>query len=269
MRLFFGKLGFVHQHLWSRNRLYQASILAGPAPLVGGLLAAAIWLASHGGFGGQHRALPPWAKPEHVDLWNTAGGAPPVVAPTVPLPQTDAAGGLVGFKPGWRMATQRIDLRSGYDVNVDSTPLTASPLSGAKVEMAQIIAQAPKVPLYAGTAQGFLAVRTAGVYALSARFDRPPAEPADCLIRLAFGPHRVTSNIEISVFNDVSKTYEEARFTLEPGLYSIGWAFTCWHDQTVTAPGSLTILVGHPDEPKPMPARTDEIVHREAASPSN
>jgi hypothetical protein len=269
MRLFFSKLGFVHRHLWSRNRLYQASILAGTAPLVGGLLAAAIWVASHGGFGGRHQALPHWAKPEPQDVWKTAEGAPPVVQPSLPLPPIDDTGALAGYKPGWRMTTRQLDVNAGYEVNIDSTPLTAFSLEESKLDLARVITERPKVPLYVATGSSLLAIRTAGIYTLSLRFDRPAAQPADCLMRLGFGPHRVISNVEISIINDVSKTFDAARFDLQPGLYSIAWAFTCWHDHAVVAPGSLTLLIGHPGEQGLLPARADDIVQRDALKPSN
>ena len=268
MNRFFAKLGFVHRQLWNGNRLYQLSVLAGPAPLLGAILAGALWAAGLSTASSRHPP-PPWATPEPRDVWNSTDGPVQSVTPRAPLPPADAAGGVAGYKPGWRLATQRIEVRPGYDVNVETAPLTAVTLDGARIEMDRIIASGPKQGLYAGVAQAQLAIRAAGIYTLSLRFERPPAEPADCLMRLGFGQHRVVSNLDISVINQVTKTFDGTQFELQPGLYPIGVAFSCWHDQNVTAPGSLTLLIGHPGDQKPLPARPDDIVRREGDAVAN
>lgn len=152
------------------------------------------------------------------------------------------------------------------DVDVKTTPLTAFSLDGSTVDVAQIIAGGPKVSLYVGLGRGFLAIRTAGVYALTLRLERPAGPSADCLTRLGFGPHRVVSMLNIGFGNDV-KTFEAPRFDLQPGLYPIGWAFGCWHEHEVVGPGRITLLVGHPGDPTPLPARADDIVRQERIGP--
>jgi hypothetical protein len=269
MKHMFGKFGFVHRRLWRENRLYQASLLCGPAPLLGCVVAAGLWAAGIGGLMQRYGTQPSWAIPQKVDLWNTSGGTPQAVKPAEPLPKLDEAGHLIGYKTGWRMTTGKLDVRPGYNVNIDGKPLTAFSLDDSSLDMARIMAEGPKLPLYAGEGGGLFVVRTAGIYTLTLRFDRPAAQPADCLERLGFGPHRIISNVDTDVIRDVSKTFNSARFDLQPGLYSIAWAFSCWHDQAVTAPGRLTLLVGHPGETASLPARPDDIVQRDAIKPLN
>jgi hypothetical protein len=90
---------------------------------------------------------------------------------------------------------------------------------------------------------------------------------ANYLLRLGFGPRRVVSEVELSIANDVSKTFDPAKFDLQPGLYSIGWAFGCWRDREVVGPGRMTVLLSHPGEPHLAPARSDEIVRLKTTPP--
>ena len=258
---FFRKLGFVHRQLWWRNRLYQISVLAGPAPLLGILLAGAVWAAGSGIPG--RSAPPPWAKPEPREVWSSADGPISSVLPSAPLPLIDADGNLAGYKPGWRMATQRLELLPGYAVNTVGPALTGVTIEGARIDMDQIIAGGPKEGLYAAFGQGFLVIQDAGTYNLSARFERPPAEPASCLIRMGFGPRRVVSHVDLSLINQVSTTFDPVQFVLKPGLYLINWTLGCWHDQAVRAPGSVTVLIGRPADSSLQPVRSSDIVHRE------
>jgi hypothetical protein len=114
---------------------------------------------------------------------------------------------------------------------------------------------------------GFLAASTAGIYALSVRLERPAGRAANCLARLAFGQHRIVSNLQIDIIKDMAKSFDASRFDLKPGLYPISWAFGCWHDQDVIGPGQLTLLVGHPGETSLLPARDGDIVRLERPKP--
>ena len=267
MGRFFGKLGFVHRELWAGNPLYRLSVLAGPAPLVGALLAGVLWVAGVGGLG-TGRSAPRWATPEPHDTWNSADGPIRSVKPRASLPLVDAEGNLAGYKPGPRLATQPIQVQGNFDVNVESAVLTAVPYDSARLEMDRVIANGPKQGLYVGVADGILAIRTAGVYTLTLRLERPPAQPSSCISRLGFGEHRVISNVDLSLYNQEDKTFPGTQFELEPGLYPIAWVFGCWHEQTETAPGSLTLIIGHPDDVQPLPARADDILHREGGTPA-
>jgi hypothetical protein len=174
---------------------------------------------------------------------------------------------LVGYEAGWRATTHPIQVSPTLDVDVKPIPLTAFFLDGSSIDMAQIIAGGAKAALYVGVGSGFLAVRTAGVYGLSIRVERPAGPLADCLMRLVFGPHRIVSNLEVALVNDFSKAFDPARFDLQPGLYSIGWAFGCWHDGQVSGPGRMTLLVGHPGRSTILPALPDDIVRPERIKP--
>lgn len=151
------------------------------------------------------------------------------------------------------------------DVDVKSTPLSGFAMEGSRVDMERILAESPKDGLFAGIGAALLVARTAGIYTLAARLDRPAGRSADCLSRMAFGQHRLFSNLDLDVVNDVSKTFAPVRFELQPGLYWLRWAFGCWQGQRASQTGSLTILVGHPGEPKPQPGRPEDFI-RPAAS---
>ncbi|MGA9868048.1 MAG: hypothetical protein WBQ75_16610 [Acetobacteraceae bacterium] len=167
---------------------------------------------------------------------------------------------MTGYEVGWRVTANPIQVSPTLDVNLQPIPLTAFSVDGPSVDMAQIAAGGPKGSLYVGVGSGFLAVRTAGVYALSVRVERPAAPIANCLVRMGFASRRIVSNLELAVVKDFSKAFDAARFDLQPGLYPIDWAFGCWHDHDVIGPGRMTVLVGHPGEPTLLPARFDDIV---------
>jgi hypothetical protein len=259
MNRFLGKLGFIHRRLWSQDGLYRAALLFGPAPLVGCLLAGAVWgciLA----LGGETSQPPRWAVPQDPGTWSTSASQPQTIQPAKPLPPVGADGRLTGYELGWRVTTNPIVVSQTMDVDVKPTPLTAFFLDGPSVDMAQILPEAPNVSLYIGVGQGFLAIRTAGVYTLALRFERPAGPRADCLMRLGFGPRRIVSTLEAGVVRDLSITFDAVRFDLQPGLYPIGWAFGCWQNHEMIGPGRITLLVGHPGEQSISPARSDDFV---------
>ncbi len=258
MRHLLGKLGFIHRRLWRRDGLYRAALLFGPAPLLGCLLAVTVWegvLAVRSA----PQPPPPWAAPQSPASWNT-DAAPQTLQPVRPLPATDASGGLTGYEPGWRASINPIEVGTTMDVDVKAAPLSTFTHDGPAVEMSRILAMGPPDSLYVGIGRGFLAVRTAGIHALTLRVERPAGAPADCLMRLGLGPRRIVSNVQLQLARDFDTVFDAARFDLKPGLYPIAWAFGCWRGHDAIGPGRLTVLVGHPDDQSPQPARPDDIV---------
>ena len=259
---FFGKLGFIHRRLWERDGFYRTALLFGPAPLIGCGLVAAIWFAV--------REIPApvvqppnWAKPPPTtENWNTTGD-PQKVEPARQMPPVDANGGLGGYETGWRAAVFALDITPTLNTDIKRTPLSSFFVDGSTIESAQIIAAGPKNTRFVGAGSGFLAVRAPGTYAITLRFERPPGPTADCLKRLGFGTRNVVSNYELGNPGNVSKTFDAARFDLQPGLYPISWVFGCWKDQEAVGPGRISVLIGHPGEQALQPARPDEIVRQE------
>lgn len=204
---------------------------------------------------------PAWGVPQPGPVtWSTAPDQVQTVQPAAFLPPPSAGGRLGEFVPGWRGTAHPIQVSATMDVNVKTTELTVFDLDGPSIDMAAIIAGGPKSGLYIGEGQGYLAARTAGVYALTMRVERAAGAHANCLMRLGFGPHRILSNLEIVTAGALSKTYEAVRFNLQPGLYSVAWAFGCWQGTEVIGPGRITLMVGHPGEPNFLPARADDFV---------
>ena len=259
---FFSKLGFIHRRLWERDGFYRMALLFGPAPLIGCGLAAGIWFMV--------RAIPApavqppdWGKPPvGAQPWSTTG-EPQKVAPARQLPPVDANGGLSGFEAGWRAATYAVDVTPTLNTEIKRTPLSSFFVDASTIELAEIIAAGPKNTRFLGAGGGFLVVRAPGTYALALRFERPPGPTADCLKRLVFGPRNVTSNYELANPGNTSKTYDAARFDLQPGLYPISWVLGCWKDQEPVGPGRISVLISHPGDQALQPARPDDIIRQE------
>lgn len=266
MKNFLGKIGFIHRRLWEREALYRTALLFGPVPLLGCMLAAALW-ESVVALGGMTTHQPPWAVPQHAEVWNTDADGPQTVRPAKPIPLIGANGALTGYEAGWRVAASTIQVISALDVDLKPDALATFFLEGSSIDMAQILAKGPSASLYVGVGSGFLVVRTAGIYTLSAQLERPAAPVADCLVRLGFGPRRVVSNLEVSITGDISEIFPGARFDLQPGLYPIGWAFGCWHDGKVIGPGRMTLLVGGSSDQDLQPARSEDVVRPKPTSP--
>ena len=259
MRLFFSKLGFIHRRLWDRDGLYRVAVLFGPAPLIGCGVAAAIWFMV--------RAVPApivhppaWGKPpEATDTWSTTG-EPQTLQPKAPLPAADTDGQLSGYVAGWQATLREVEVSPTFNTEIKPTPLSGFFLDSPSIDLAQIITAGPQGTKFVGTGSGFLVVRTPGTYALSLRFERPPGQAADCLTRLGFGPRKVVSNYALAFPGATSKTFDAARFDLQPGLYPISWAFGCWREQESVGPGRITVLINHPGEQDLQPARPEDIV---------
>jgi hypothetical protein len=100
MKIFLGKIGFIHRRLWEREGLYRAALLFGPVPLLGCALAAALWESVVALGGMTTPQPPPWAVPQHAEVWNTDADRPQAVQPAKPLPLIGANGALTGYEAG-------------------------------------------------------------------------------------------------------------------------------------------------------------------------
>lgn len=266
MMRFFSKLRFIHGRLWRRDGVYRAATLFGPPPLIGAMLAGAVWVGVMAFRPAPSESLR-WAAPQRAAFWNTTSATPEVVRPGMKLPAAGADGRLAGYEPGWQATTHPIEFVPPMDLDVKATSLAAMTVNGMSVAMADIVAAGPKGTWYVGSGIGLLAIRTPGIYSLAARFERPASQPADCLVRLALGPRRITSNVDMNLQNDISKDFDAARFDLQPGLYPVGWAFGCWHGRDVVGPGRMTLLIGRPGEPSLRPAHHDDVVRPMRSGP--
>jgi len=267
MRTAFAKFGFIHRRLWQRDGLYRAALLFGPAALIGIVAAYAVKESMHAfqRLGG--RPPPPaWAVPQRPDLWNANSDQPQSVQPSAPLPLVTPNGELSGFVPVWRATINQLEPQA-FDVSVKRDPISGFALDGATIDMSRLLVEGPKSSPFAGVGSAFLALKTAGIYTVSASFERPAGRAANCLVRLAFGPKRAVSELEMSLVNDISQTFDPIKFDLQPGLYSIGWVLGCWHEQEDVGPGRMTVLIGHPGETGLQPARPGEIVHAKTGGP--
>jgi hypothetical protein len=262
MTRFFSKLDFIHRRLWRDDGLYRAALLLGPAPLLGCMLALGIWKSSLLIQAWTYRP-PAWAAPQRSATWNTASDQPQMVQPDRPLPPAGPNGALTGYEIGSQVTINPIEINSQMDVDLKPTPMSAFFRDGPTFDMKQIIGQGPQSGLYAAVGSNFLPIRTAGVYAMTAKFERPAGTSADCLIRLEFGSRRIVSILEVGIVEDISKTFDAARFNLQPGLYHVAWAFTCWSGHELIDTGRMTLMVGHPGESSLAPARADDIVRPE------
>ena len=261
-KMFFGKLGFIHRRLWDRDNLYRVALLFGPAPLIGCGVAAGIWFGVQA-FPAPVEKPPDWAKPPQAsENWSTTG-EPHVLQPVRPVPPVGANGGLSGYEAGWRAATHAIEIAPTLSTDIKPAPLSAFLVDGSTIDMAPIIAAGTKDTKFVGVGSGLLVVRTPGIYALSLRFERPPGPVADCLVRLSFGPHKIIAGYDLSNPGNMSKSFDAARFDLQPGLYPIGWALGCWRGQEMVGPGRIIILMSRPGEQALQPANTDDIVRPE------
>ena len=259
---FFGRIDFIHRRLWRADWLYRAAVLCGPAPFFGCLVAAGLW-ASVGVAVTPKGPTPEWAMPRGMQPQDASSTQPQKVDPLRPLPASAPDGVPVGYEKGWQVTTNPIEISPTLDVDVKPNALNAFSLDGATIELERILEKGPTDQRYVALGSGFLAVRTAGVYAISVRIERPAAEAVDCLIRLGLGPARILSEHAIGLVRDVARTFRPANFELKPGLYPIGWGFGCWHQERSIGPGRLTVLIEHPGETGLQAVKPDEVVRPE------
>jgi hypothetical protein len=262
MAPFFSKFGFIHRRLWERDGFYRAALLFGPAPLLGCLVAGAVW-AGIQALGVNTPQPPSWAIVHPPTVPPSADNRPRTVQPDQPLPATDADGSLSGHQAGWTVTAHAMQFSPTLEATVAPSTLSTFNtffLEGPAIDMARIISAGPKDQLYVGNGAGFLAIREAGVYGLAVRLERPVGPVANCVMRLGFASGRIVARLELALAESTSKTFDGGRFDLQPGLYRINWGFGCWHEHEMSAPARMTVLVGHPGETAPQPARPGDIV---------
>lgn len=260
MNNFLRKSAFIHRRLWRDDRLYPAALLLGPAPLLGFMLALGVWKSSQGIQALTYRP-PAWAAVQRLPSWTT--DQPHIVQPDRPLPPSGPNGSLTGYEMGSEVTINPMEMNAQMVVDLKPSPIKAFFLDGPTFDMKQIIGQGPQSVPYAAVGSYFLPIRAAGVYALTARFERPAGSSADCLIRLSFGSRRIISAMAVNIVEDFSKTYDAPRFDLKTGLYRVGWAFACWSGRDLVDTGRMTLMVGHPGEPSLAPAHADDMVRPE------
>jgi hypothetical protein len=261
MRAALAKFGFIHRRLWQRDGLYRAALLLGPAALIGivAVIAVTEGMRVLGG-SSSHTPRPAWGVPQRADMWDANDDQPQSAQPSSPLPPVTANGQLSGYVLGWRATINQLEAAQAFEVTLKRDPISGFDYVGSTIDMTRLLAEGPKSSLFAGVGSAFLAVKTAGIYTLTVKFERPAGQAANCLLRLGFGGKRVVSQVELSVVNEIAQTFDAVKFDLQPGLYSTSWAFGCWHEHEELGPGQMTVLVGHPNDPQLQPARPDDFV---------
>ena len=252
------KLAFVHGRLWRDDGLYALAFVLGPVSLLGVLLALGVWESTTTWTRNAASPAAPWAAKVVPPTWQVGSDQKQAVRPRSPLPSPGTSD--TGYEAGWRMHINPIQISSTYDITVKNEALKGFVSDDLMPDMAWIASEGPKTSVYAGTGDGMLAVKTAGTYAITARFERDAGLASDCLVRLGFGPKRIISNVRLNVVDNTSITYDAAQLELQPGLYSIGWGFGCWHDQTEAVSGRMIILLRRPGEETFTPLRPGEIL---------
>jgi hypothetical protein len=261
MKQFFQKISFMHKHLWRNDRLYSIAFLLGPASLLGIITAFIVWEGISVWTRPTVAAIPPWAKTSGPANWQVgeANGAQKV-RPSFPLPASGPDGKLHGYELGWQFRIHTVRILPAFDIDVSRQPLKGYLSDELTGEMSRIFAEGPQNSLYVGEGNGFLVVKSVGTYAITARLERSEGQGSDCLVRVGFGEKRVLSDVEVNLVDRISKTYDAAYLELQPGLYSIAWAFGCWSGQSETANGQIAILMKRPGEEVLSPVRPGEIV---------
>lgn len=258
------KLAFIHRRLWLRDGAYRAAIILGPAPLIGAAAAAAVWAGMSALPSAQAPSPPPWAKVEPVAV--TASGPPTTLAPGAPLPPMDSNGAFQGLGTGWRGAIQPLEVSSALETRVVPTELSLFDLGSPVMDMDQVAAAGPAGGLFVGVGRALLAIRTPGTYAFSARLERSSPNPANCLVRLLLGEHRIVSNVDVNVVGTVAAMFKPLEFNLQPGAYGMILAAGCWRGQQVVGPGRVTMLIRHPGEQAFQPVQPAELVRPVSSS---
>jgi hypothetical protein len=255
------KLAFAHRVLWARDPLYRACVMLGPAPLIGGALAAAIWLTAYAPTTppAASDSPPPWAhRTGSVPVSQDA--QPYAEPPDYPLPKPGPNGDYRGLAEGWNVAIQPMTINATMDANVIATDLNIFPLDQPTIPLSRILDAAPPSGLYAGVAKSFLVIRAPGRYAISLRVQRFSTQSVSCLARLGTARHRVVRNITLHTSPNADFTYPPTEFQLQPGLYGIGVAAACWRTDQNVADAEITVMIRHPGELRLHPALTDELM---------
>lgn len=260
MRRFASKLGFIHRTLWQRDQTYRWAVLLGPSPLIGAALAAlAVSMvqsfAPHtpGSVAGSDAPWAHWKRPVVQE------GQPFTETPRA-LPASNTSGGFLGFQPGWVGAIQPLSVDATMDVNLIATVRGRFKLDQPTVPLDRIVDAAPPTGLFAGTGKSFYVVRTAGLYAFSARLTRSGTQSADCLVRLASGHHQILRNVVLNSAGTAVLKFTPVEFRLEPGLFLIQVGVGCWRGDRLVGDGELALMVRHPGEADLAPATAAELI---------
>jgi hypothetical protein len=255
------KLGFVHGLLWRRDATYRIAVLLGPPPLLGGLIAVAVWYAVPSATRSPRTPAvpPPWAA---VSRPNVALGtdAPRVVKPARELPSLGPNQLPAGFVMGWQGGIQPVEINGAMDANVLPRQIASLDFDMVTLPLDQITAASPGSGRFVGVGTANLAVRSAGIYELTLQVERHDTGVATCLQRLVFGGQRLVSNLDIDLNGPKTITYAPISFSLTPGLYPIAIAFGCWRGENEAGAGSATVLIRLPGQDRLRPAREDEIL---------
>lgn len=183
-----GKLGFVHRALWRRDWRYRLSLLAGPAPIVGMIIAGAIWWAASS-FPTDKitaHALPPWAPAvSRPETWGM-DDQPQAVAPAHPLPAVGPDGTFVGTTQGWQAVINAVHIDPLLAIKIEPAPLSGFTFVGTGIDMDRVLAVRPAEPMYVAKGLAYLVVKAAGVHALSLRLERPAGRAAGLRCRTGF-----------------------------------------------------------------------------------
>ena len=255
------KLGFVHRALWDREPAYRWAALLGPPPLLGSAAAALAWAVAH--LFAVHAPTPaagsdvPWA---HWTRPVAPEGQPFTEAPGAVLPPSDGHGGYLGFQSGWAGAIQPLSVDATLDVNVIASVQGRFTLDQPTVPLERILDAAPPTGLFVGTGKSFFAVRTAGLYAFSARLTRAGTQSANCLVRLASGHHQMVRNVVLNSAGTAVLNFAPTEFRLEPGLFLMQVAVGCWRGDHMVGTGELALIVRHPGDAVSKPATADEVM---------
>ena len=146
------------------------------------------------------------------------------------------------------------------DVNVIASVQGRFTLDQPTVPLERISDAAPPTGLFVGTGRSFFVVRTAGLYAFSARLTRSGTQSANCLIRLASSHHQMLRNVVLNSAGTAVLNFAPTEFRLEPGLFLLQVAAGCWRGDHMVGTGELEILVRHPGETVLKPATAEEVI---------
>jgi hypothetical protein len=263
MKRLAAKLVFVHRTLWHREQAYRWAFLflLGPPPLLGCAVAALAWsfvppFAAHAPSAAQGSDAP-WAH------WNRPAvedGQPFTEPPTASLPRSDASGRYGGLQTGWTGEIRPMSVDATMEVNVMGSVLGSFTLDQSTIPLARILDAGPPGGLFAGTARTFFVVRTAGLYAFSARLTRSGTQSANCLVRLGSRHHKMLRAIVLNAAGDAVLKFPATEFRLEPGVFLVLVAVGCWRGDHMLGSGEMTLMVRHPGESVLKPVMADEVM---------
>ena len=263
MKRFAAKLNFIHCTLWHREYAYRWAALLGPPPLLGCAIAASglaiarlLAVNAPSPAAGSDVPWAHWNRPVAQD------GQPFTELPGAALPPSDGHGGYLGFQSGWSGAIQPMTVDATFDVNVVASVEGQFILNQPTIPLERILDSAPPTGLFVGTGKSFFVVRTAGLYAFSARLTRAGTQSANCLIRLASSHHQMVRNVVLNSAGTAVLNFAPTEFRLEPGLFLMQVAVGCWRGDHMVGAGELALIVRHPGDTVLKPTTSDEVLRQ-------